>query len=361
MLTWLEINSKNLNHNVDQYHKLSPDLPIWPVIKSNAYGHGLAEVAKILDANKHVFGFMVVSLSEAIELKRLTKKPIMVLSYFDRSEEELVQASAEQIALPIYDLDTAHYLNTLGKSFLVSIKIDTGTSRLGFRAEEAVKAIKHIETLENLKIDSLYTHYAESENDDQTFTTEQLDVFKSVCQHFPKYKNHTACSAAALSQHNRHGDIIRLGISLYGLWPSVAAQERGLKLGLKLKPVLSWKTKIVQVKRLKAGQSIGYNRTYVTDKDCDIAILPIGYNEGYDRSLSNKAEVVVNKQRCPIRGNICMNLTMIELPAKHQAMMGTEVEIIGPEIKVEELAEHARTINYEVITRINSYIKRIVV
>ncbi len=363
MLTWLEINKKNLEYNLKQFKILAPYSEIWPVIKSNAYGHGFKNIAYLLNKNKDVSGFMVVNLDEGIELKELTNKPIIVLSYFDKEDHRL--KNVDNISLPIYDLNTAQFLNNLGqkrnKKYSINIKIDTGISRLGLRVEEAEEVIKKIVKKEYLKINSLYTHYAESESADQSFTVTQYKLFKKIVDKF-NLKSHSVCSAACISQSQAQSNIIRLGISLYGLWPSEATRKRGEEKKIELKPVLTWKTKVIQIKKIKKGESIGYDRTYKVNKDTKIAVLPIGYNEGYDRSLSNKSFVIIKDKKYPVRGNICMNLIMVEINNTNISV-GEEVILLGnsksKNIKVEELAKKARSINYEIITRINSSIKRI--
>lgn len=367
-LTWIEINKKNLVHNIREFQKIAPHSQIWPVIKSNAYGHGLAEIAGILETESLVAGFAVVSLDEAISLSHLTQKSIMVLSYFEFNEEQLALAQSKKISLPIYDLATAEFLDKLADKlqgkFLVNIKIDTGTSRLGFLLTEADEAIKIISQKTNLIINSLYTHFAESEAEEQEFTKKQLNNFLALCVKWPQFQKHAACSAATLSQTAAQGDLIRLGLSLYGLWPSDASKRRAWENKMCLQPVLTWKTKIIQIKKIPAGTSVGYNRTYKATADCCIAILPVGYNEGYDRSLSNKAEVLFKGQRYKVRGNICMNLMMIELPLGADAQIGDEVVLLGHDgqnyLGADELALWADTINYEVVTRINPNIKRII-
>lgn len=361
MITWIELNKNHLAHNIKQFKKITPQSEIWPVVKSNAYGHGLDQIVSLLNNNNDVAGLMTVNLEEAIALTKITTKSLIVLSYFDKVEEQLKIASDKKIILPIYDLATAEYLNSLAYKFLINIKIDTGTSRLGFRAEEALGVIKKIEKLENLEIISLFTHFAESENDDQTFTDQQVEKFNNITDQFPQYKKHAACSAASFSQPTAQGDIIRLGVSLYGLWPSEETKQRGKEKDVELKAVLSWKTKIIQIKDLKAGETVGYNRTWQADKDIKIAILPIGYNEGYDRLLSNKAQVIIKNKKYPVRGNICMNLSMIELPQDTDIEVGGVVTLLGEEIRVEEIAEWSQTINYEVVTRINSNLPRIII
>ena len=156
-------------------------------------------------------------------------------------------------------------------------------------------------------------------------------------------------------------NIIRAGLGFYGLWPSQVTKKRADQLAIDLRPLLSWKTKIVHIKQLKKGDSIGYNRTYRCKDDCQLAVLPIGYNEGYDRSLSNNSAVLISGQRYPVRGNICMNLTIVELPAKMKVEIGEVAYLIDPEITADELAEVAGTINYEIVTRINNNLPRVIV
>lgn len=362
MLTWIEINKKNLLHNIQQFKNIAPQSAIWPVVKSNAYGHGVKEIVAILDKDKNTTGFMVVNLDEALQCADYTDKPIMVLSYFSRAEEGLKLAAEKNISLPLCNLQCADYLDSLGKKFLVNIKIDTGTSRLGFAVEESEQAIKYIQNKKNLKINSLYMHYAESEAKDLSFTKQQFELFNNITSKYPDIKSHSVCSAASTSLPEAQSDIVRLGISLYGLWPSQETRDRN---NVDLKPVLSWQTKIIQIKNIKAGQTIGYNRTYKCDKDCKIAVLPIGYYEGYSRNLSNKSQVIIKNKKYNLRGNICMNLIMVELPLDTDIKVGEVVTILGKqkdqEISAEELAELSGTINYEIITKINSNLPRVVV
>lgn len=364
-LTWVEINKKNILHNIRQFKNIAPKSEIWPVLKSNAYGHGLVEIADFLKDNEDIAGFMLASLDEALSIKDKTTKPLMVLSYFDRDDFKLLKKVEKQISLPLYDLETADYLDSLGKKIFVNIKIDTGTSRLGFRLDEAKEAIKYVEAKDNLEIYSIFTHYAQSEAEDLSFSKEQFTEFSKITKDFSKYKTHSACSAASIALPEAQADIIRLGLSFYGLWPSEATKRRAWMSQICLQPLLTWKTKVIQVKNLKAGDTIGYNRTYKCPKDCQIAVLPIGYNEGYDRLLSNKAEVIIKGQKCKVRGNICMNLTMVEIPEGLNLEVGEVVTLLGQQdgqsVSADDLAKHAQTINYEIVTRINPSIKRILV
>ncbi|MDD5749520.1 MAG: alanine racemase [Patescibacteria group bacterium] len=368
-LTWIEISQANLLHNLAQFKKICPHSQIWPVIKSNAYGHGWEIVAGILDKVADCSGLMVVSLKEALALAKHTDKPIMVLSFFEKSEAELITAAKYNISLPLYDLETADYLSDLAQknhlSFSVNIKIDTGTSRLGFRTEEATEAINQIKAKDSLSIFSIFTHYAESESEDLSFSHKQLDDFLKIKKTVPEIKMHSACSAAALGLSSARQDIVRLGLSLYGLWSSPAAKTRGHQLGISLEPVLSLKTKIIQVKKILKGESVGYNRTYKVGQDMQLAIIPVGYYDGYSRLLSNKAKVLIKGKEYNIRGNVCMNLSMIEVPLADKVRVGDIITLIGAdgqvEIKADELAYLSQTINYETVTRLNPNIKRIVV
>ena len=367
-LTIIEINKANLLYNLAQFKKIAPNSEIWPVIKSNAYGHGLKEVAEILDKDPNASGFMVVSLEEAIYLLDLVSKPIMVLSFFERDDEVLTLAATKKVSLPLYDLDTAQYLDDLAKKinnkFLVNIKIDTGTSRLGFKTKDAHEAIRQIKSKANLEINSIFTHYAESESEDLSFSKKQLEEFKKITASFPGIRVHSACSAASISLKEAQGDLIRLGVSLYGLWPSEAASSRAKELGVDIRPVLSLKTKVIQIKNLSKGETIGYNRSYKTDKDIKLAVIPVGYFDGYSRLFSNKAKVLIQGKEYNIRGNICMNLSMIELPYDSQLKVGETVVLLGQdnglEISADYLAGLSQTINYEVVTKLNPNIKRLV-
>ncbi|KKP91691.1 MAG: Alanine racemase [Parcubacteria group bacterium GW2011_GWA2_36_10] len=368
MLTWLEINQKNLQHNLQQFKNIVASSAIWPVVKSNAYGHGLAEIVSLLDKDPNVAGLAVVNLAEALEVSTLSSKPIMVLSYFEQDEEKLKNLSLN-ISLPVYTLVQIEYLDNLAKScvkkFTVNIKIDTGTGRLGFALSEAETVIKQILAKENLQVNSIFSHFAESEAENTDFTKQQLADFQVLTTKFPQIKKHMACSAATVNQAEARADLIRLGLSLYGLWPSEATKYQGYLAKLCLKPILTWKTKIIQIKKMPAGTTIGYNRTYTCPEDCQLAVLPVGYNEGYPRSLSNKSFVLLQGKKYPVRGNICMNLMMVELPSGLSVKEGEVVVLLGrdgdSEISAEELATLAGTINYEIVTRINTNLPRIII
>lgn len=368
-LTWIEINKNNLLHNLAQFKNIAPQSEIWPVVKSNAYGHGVLEVVKILNEATEASGLALASLDEALAIRDFSIKPLMVLSYFDKNEEALRLAAQRNISLPVYDLATIDYLDDLGQKikqkFLINIKIDTGTSRLGFRKEEASQAIKCALSKSHLEINSIFTHYAESESENLTFSQEQLAAFADIVKEFPNIKTHSACSAASIGLPESQANIVRLGLALYGLWPSEPTRLRAQAKNLDLKPVLAFKSTIIQLKTIKQGESVGYNRTYISNHDIQLAVLPVGYWEGLNRLLSNKAKVIINGHLCPIRGNVCMNLTMVELPANLKAKVGDRVTLIGSEgearVSVEDWAKISLTINYEIVSKINPQLWRTII
>jgi len=377
-LSWLEISKSSLIHNLKQFKKIiGSQTQLMAVVKSNAYGHGLIECAKTFErAGADWLG--VVNLNEALALKKTgVRKPIMVLSYFDPSLGSLghlTQAIKKGIRLPIYDLKTAKYLSSIAlkahKTAYLHVKIDTGTSRLGVFPSESVGFIKRLLNLPNLQLEGLFSHLADSENPNQTFTNQQINIFEKLIfkleeQNINIPLKHMACSAATILNKRSWFNLVRIGISLYGLY----SIENGLeKIRRKypwfsLKPALSWHTKVIQVKDLPAGTNIGYGLTYKAKCQTKIAVLPIGYWEGYDRKLSNQADVLIHGRRVPVRGRVCMNITMVDITDIPNVRVGDRVTLIGrdgkEEITTDKLAKKISTINYEIVTRINPLLKRV--
>ena len=346
------------------------------VVKSNAYGHGLIECAKIFEKTGADW-LGVVNLEEALQLKKADlKKPIMVLSYFNPtgSLKPSLQAIKNAIRLPIYDLKTAKHLSRIAlkarKCAHLHVKIDTGTSRLGILPQQSTAFIKQILKLPNIKLEGIFTHFASSENPNQSFTNKQINQFEKLINKLEKQGikiplKHTACSASTLLNPRSHFNLVRIGISLYGLY---SVERDGIVVHKKypwfsLKPALSWYTKIIQIKALTKGTFVGYGNTYKTKKKTKIAVLPVGYWEGYDRKLSNIGEVLIHGQKVKILGRVCMNMTMIDVTSIKYVRVGDRATLIGRDgktkITTDELAEKIGTINYEVVTRINPYISRI--
>lgn len=369
MLTWLEIDSRAIKHNLRQFKKMvGRKVMLMPVIKANAYGHGFLTVAKICQNNTDVDRICVVNLNEALELikNKLTKKPIMILSFFDSDEKKLLLAVKNNIIFPLYTLENAGVLNKVGerlnKKIRVHLKIDTGASRLGILPIDALSFVNQLKKFKKLELEGIWSHFASSE-DDFAYTKNQHGIFKSVCDTLEKNNinipiRHIACSAAGISYDFSRENAMRLGLSLYGLYPS-----SNHKMAINLKPALSWYTTVIQVKTLPAGTKIGYGGTYTSNRPIKLAILPIGYWDGYDRRLSNRGYVLIKDERCPILGRICMNICMVDV-TNLNVKAGDKAILIGLDktknISVDDLAKWCETINYEIVDRINPLLPRIV-
>lgn len=368
--SWVEISRSAIEHNIATYKNIiGPDVYLAPVIKANAYGHGILQVAPILEQHQAVSYICVVNLSEALVLRAHgIRKPILVLSYIDAPLE---QAIIHDIDIPIFDYLTAHHANelaqSLGKKCTLHIKVDTGLSRAGKRYSEAIAFIQQIAGLSHCIIKGIFSHLANSEHKDQKYVFHQLENFNRVIQaaeeqgiHIPL--KHTSCSAALLSAPTTHYNFARLGIGTYGLWPS--SDNKTLAHinfpQVTLKPAMSWKTRIVQIKTVPEGSTVGYDRTHITTRQTILALLPIGYYEGYDRKLSNRATVLINNRFARVVGRISMNLTMVDITDIPGVEVGMEVILLGDKgpISAEALAEIIGTINYEVVTRINPLLER---
>ncbi len=369
MQTWIEIDRKAIEHNIKGFKRLiGKEKMLMPVVKANAYGHGMVEVAKICDKSKDVDRICVVSGEEAAALRRASiKKPIQILSFYDL-DESIKKIIGKNIIFPVYNLEQIHYLHKIGERLNIKIKInlkvDTGASRTGILFPELDHYLDIIVRSHALELEGLMSHFASSEEDSK-YTKEQIDKFKQVLTVIGKRGiklkvMHMACSAASALHKDALFNGTRLGLSLYGLYPAEKVRRV-----IKLKPALSWHTKVIQVKKLKPGTKIGYGGTYTTKTRETIAVLPIGYWDGFDRGLSNKGEVLVEGIRCPVRGRICMNLTMVDVSRVHNIKVGTKVTIIGKckqkVISADNVAKKLNTINYEVVARINPLIPRIYV
>lgn len=369
----VEISKSALLHNIASYRKvLSAHALLAPVIKSNAYGHGILEIAKILDASPDVGYLCVVSTSEALYLRNAgITKPILALSIIDT---EIKHALDRNIDIVIYDSTFLQEVNgiaqRLNKKARVHLKIDTGLSRLGIHHQEAYDFIRKCVSLPGIELVGIFSHFAASERSDLSFSHLQLERFSVLLDALEKDNihiplKHFASSAAITSLPQSHLTFARLGIGTYGLWSSAESKVRmeTLHPGFFLRPVMEWKTRIIARKTVPAGSYIGYDCTYQAPIATETALLPIGYYDGYDRRLSNQGMVKIRDQFFPIRGRIAMNLCIIDVTTHPEIRVGDEVTLLGAEhlITAETLADQCRTINYEFVSRINPVISRVVV
>ncbi len=367
MLTWVEIKKSYLQNNLKQFRKIVGSRQIMAIIKSNAYGHGMLEVAKLcLSAGADWLG--VVNLEEALSLRQFKiKAPIFILSYYPFSSN-VKKAICQDIDFPIYTLPQAIFLAQEGekvnKIVNIHLKVDTGASRIGIQPEDVSGFIKKISKFKNLNLRGIFTHYADSESKNQFYANQQTEKFQKIVNQEQVPLAHAACSASIINNPNTFFNMVRVGIGLYGLWPSENTKKNANRnSSFNLMPVLSWKTRIIQVKSLPVGTPVGYDRTYITRSKTILAVLPVGYADGYDRRLSNCGSVLINGVSCPIRGRVCMNMTMVDASHVVKVKVGDEVVLIGKQgsniASADDMAKKIGTINYEVVSRINSSIPRI--
>lgn len=368
MFSWVEISESAIRHNLQQFKKnIGKKNLLMPVIKSNAYGHGLDLISKICDTDKNVSKICVVNSDEAVRLLELKiKKPVLILSFYTKNKKELEKLIDRGVEFPIYRFDQITFLNTLAKTINkkvnIHIKIDTGTSRVGFLLSDLKTVAALLKKSKWLNIEGVWSHFASSE-DNTKFTIKQNDTFKKALQILSEQGieanlKHMACTSASLSFDFNNLNATRLGLGLYGLYPD----EKSRKV-IKLKPALSWKAEVIQVKTLPKGAKIGYGGSFTTTKKTKIVILPVGYWDGYIRNYSNTAKVIIKGKICPVRGRICMNLTIVETPINLNVQPGDVATLIGKDgnitVTADDMACWSKTINYEVVTRINPLIPRL--
>ncbi|MBN1620568.1 alanine racemase [candidate division WOR-3 bacterium] len=375
-LSIVEINSKNLADNIFLFKKiLGRKTELSPVIKSNAYGHGFREIMNACIKN-NVKTFCVSFIEEALLAREISPEArVICLGYV--ALKDISEAVRKDIELTVFNHQTIKKASLEAvrqdKKAKIHIKLETGTNRQGYPEKEALKAAELTKNLAGVDLVGISTHFANIEDTtEHEFAIRQIKVFEKITSKIKKltlgsFQIHTACSAAAILFPKTYYDLARIGISLYGIWPSketfISAKLSG-KL-IELKPVLSWKTIITQVKLVPPGSYVGYGCTFKTTNKTKLAYLPIGYYDGFDRSLSNAGWVLVRGKRAPVRGRVCMNVVIIDVTGIDGVKTEDEAVIIGKQgnesISAETVASLCGTINYEVLSRINPLIKRKVI
>jgi alanine racemase len=375
-LTEIAISRSSLIHNVKAFRRVvGPRVRLMAVVKSNAYGHGVGECASVFKV-AGVDWFGVASLREALQLRLwIRRKPILILSYVDGSTPELRKAIQHEVRLPAYTLEQLHQYqriaHQLKKSAIVHIKFDTGTSRIGFLPKELPRVLQELLRLPNINVEGVFSHFADVEAKQQEFSQLQQERFATLAKILERSLGkqlikHIDCSAGVLVHTDTHFDMVRVGMSLYGVLTVADVRRVHTRFPrFTLRPALSLHTRVIQVKSVPRGVTIGYGRTFHVKQPTRIAVLPIGYWDGYDRKLSNTGYVLIHGKRAPIRGRVCMNLTMVEVTNLTEARVGSRVTLIGCEgascITAETLAEQIGSIPYEVLTRLNPLIPRVLV
>ncbi len=362
--TWVEVDLKGVRSNYRLLKSgLFPGTKMMVAVKANAYGHGIVEVSKTLvDCGVDYLG--VASIDEAITLRAHgISTPILNLGAFLKNDAQALIKN--DITSTVVDWQAAMSLDScarkLRKKAKVHIKIDTGMGRLGVWHDEADEFVLKACCLKGLFLEGIYTHFPSADSD-ESFTKSQIAAFCSLVNKLTikgveiPFK-HSANSAAVLGFKAAHFNLVRPGLSIYGLHPNDELLGK-----INLSPVLSFKTRVVYLKNTERGRSISYGRTYFTKKDTKIATLPVGYGDGYNRLLSNKARILLNGNFHPVVGRICMDQTMVDV-GEAGVKIGDEVVLVGfqkgKRIFVEDIARICRTIPYEVVCWISPRVPRV--
>ena len=363
--TRVEIDLDSIAYNIHQIRKkVGNKTKIMAVMKANAYGHGAVEVAKVaIDAGAQWLAVALVE--EAIQLREAgIQSPILILGSTPPDQvHEVIKYNLSQTVCSRELIETlSNEAQSWNQTAKVHIKVDTGLGRLGIFPEEVAAFVKESTCLEGIEIEGIFTHFSVAD-EDKAFTELQIKKFKEVISNLEREKihiplKHAANSAAVVGFASSYFNLVRPGIILYGLYPSPEMNRT-----IPLKPAMSFKTKITYLKRVPAGYSLSYDRTFTTERKSLIAILPVGYADGYPRALSNKGEVLIKGKRAPVVGMICMDMTLVDVTHIPDVKIGDEVVLFGKQngaqISADEIASKSDLINYEILCGISKRVPRI--
>jgi alanine racemase len=372
---WVEIDAAAYRHNLRALARiLKPGTRRMAVVKAGAYGHG-ARLITPLAVAECVDYLGVHSLGEFREISDLTGgTPVCLLGpTLPREVEEVAAAGVEPT---VSEMEVAQGLaaaaRAMGRRVSVHVKIETGTHRLGILLDEIPAWAEFFRQHPEMHLRGVHTHYANIEDTtDHTIARRQLANLRVAAERFTALglapeMVHSACSAAAIVMEQTHGDLARLGIASYGLWPSRETYLSTLlsqRMGPELLPVLSWKTRISQIKLVPVGEYIGYGCSLRTTHTMRLAVLPVGYYDGYPRALSGRGHVLIHGRRAPVAGRVCMNMTMVDITDLPDARLEDEAILIGrnggESITADALAALCNTINYEIVSRIGGHLPRV--
>ena len=362
------VNLDAIEYNMEMMRRnLHPDTKMIAVVKTDAYGHGAVQVGRILEPRDYVWGYAVATADEALFMREHDlMKPILVLGcVFPEQRRDMIERG---IRVTCYTEEMAQDLSNLavemGKKAYVHIKLDTGMGRLGFLInEENAEIIRRIASMPNLVMEGMYTHFAKADETDKTFTQKQIEKYQWMRQaltdrgvNFEFY--HCSNSAGIIDMKEANMDLARAGISTYGMYPS----EEVVKENVPLKPAMELISHVTHVKWVEKGATISYGATYVADSPRKIATIPVGYGDGYPRSLSNKGAVLIHGRRAPICGRICMDQFMVDVTDIEDVKFGDKVVLVGfdgeEHIPVEELSDLSGRFNYEFVCCLSKRIPR---
>lgn len=365
-----DIDLDAVQFNFDQMSKNIPQgTKIMAVVKTDAYGHGAVPLASFMEPCEKLWGFATATVDEAVELRQAgIKKPILILGYtFPECYTHIVK---NEIRQTIFTLDMAKALSNeavrQNKKAYIHIKLDTGMGRIGYQnAKEAAADAEKISKLPMLEIEGVFTHFANADASSQENTLRQLEKFDEMIEAMEAVGvtfslKHCANSAGIIELTERKFDLVRAGIISYGLWPS----DEVKKDVVQLKPILSLKSHVVYVKEVEPGCAVSYGSTWVAEEKRIIATIPIGYGDGYPRSLSNKGYVLIKGCKAPIVGRVCMDQMMVDVTdIPEEIRVGDRVTLIGQDgnltITAEEIGDLSGRFNYELVCDLGNRIPRI--
>ena len=353
---------------------IAPKTKMIAVIKTDGYGHGAIPIARELEGLDYLFGFAVATAEEALILRHVgIKKPILILGYtFPYSYEKLIE---EEVRMAVFREDTLKELSEaaarlsergIRKNAKVHIKVDTGMSRIGVRPDEkGLEFVKRTFETEGIEVEGIFTHFARADESDKTAAKKQLTEFREFIGQIEEKTGrkipvkHCSNSAGIVEMPDANMDVVRAGITLYGLWPSNQVRKDIVKLS----PVLSLYSHIVYIKEIEAGTAVSYGGTYVADRVRRVATIPVGYGDGYPRGLSGKGHILIHGKKAPILGRVCMDQFMVDVTEIPEAAMGDRVTLIGregqQEITMELLGELSGRFNYELACDITKRVPRV--
>ena len=376
-LSWVEVDAPALSDNVAGFRRLvGPDVLLAPTVKANAYGHGTLLAARAFLAGGADW-LCVNSLDEARVLREAgVSCPIHLIGPLPPARAAAAQAVALDCSVVVHDAATLDALAGAAdpaRPTRIHLKVETGTHRLGMPPADALAVARRAAATPGIELEGACSHFADVEDTtDHRFARSQREVFEAflgeaAAAGITFRLRHFSNSAAALLWPEVWYDLVRLGIGAYGMWPSnetlVTAALEGRRDAVRLRPALTWKTRVAQVRDVPAGAYVSYGRTYRCTAESRLAVLPVGYYDGYDRRLSNVAHVLVRGQRAPVRGRVCMNMVVVDVTHVPGVAVGDEAVLLGrqqdEEIPAERLAGWIGTINYEVTTRINEAAPRV--
>ncbi|MEN6519830.1 MAG: alanine racemase [Armatimonadota bacterium] len=363
--TYAEIDLNAIRENIQAIRRaVGPGVRIMPAVKADGYGHGAVKVGRtVLAAGANMLG--VASVEEALEFRNSgIDAPILILGCSSGcSAREIVEFG---ISATVCDLSAARDLAAEAarceKKARVHVKVDTGMGRIGVSSDGAVDLVTALMGFPQLEVEGIFTHFPSSDESDRSFTEEQIRLFKGIISELsehdirPEYA-HAANSGAVLDYPSAYLDMVRPGIAVYGLYPS---SETGRSI--QLKPALTFRTKIVFMKDYPAGRTVSYGRAFETLRSTRAAVIPVGYADGFERSLSNKGEVSVKGYRAPVIGRVCMDQTMIDVTDVPDVAIGDDVILLGGGVdylSVERVAELLGTIPHDVVTSIGKRVPRV--